>query len=126
MRDRQFDVYRITTRRDSRSKNQTYGLMNVADGTTQTPGEVVDLFSAGRGSPTAPTANSPQENPLENQGSTVSAVSTVSDSRGASMRAGAHAGAIREPKADPPQTPHPPQPTEDIDLADFDPQEEES
>jgi len=123
MRDRQFDVYRITTRRDSRTKNLTYGLMNVTDGIAQAPGEVVDLFTASRSIPTAPTADSPQEKPLKNQGSTVSAVSAVNNSPDAYTHTRTQVDGDRQ--TNPPQTPHPPQPPSG-DLADFDPQEEES
>ena len=54
MRDRQFGDYRITIRRDSRTKNQTYGLVNASDGACGTPAEIVDLFEYGAASSATP------------------------------------------------------------------------
>ena len=104
MRDRQFGTYRICTRRDARTKNQTYGLLDVTSGDTRSRAEVLPLFL----------------------GSTEPAVGTVGTVGCTATRENPeHEGsyALESQRTDPPRAPHPPQPT-GPDLADFKPEED--
>ena len=142
MRDRQFGDYRITIRRDSKTKNQTYGLVNASDGEDGVHSAVVDLFSRNEqkngGESHQPTANpphnSPPENILKNQSHTGPAVSGGELTPLLRLpRAGvcvcAHEGSNNRnnppPLTDSPQTTRMPDDVLDVDLNDFGPEQEE-
>ena len=133
MRDRQFDVYRIKTHRNPSTKNLTFGLINTANGNDY-PGAVVDLFSKSTGQNPGeskqPTGHSPDEKDQQHHGSPVNPVNPVNNSPDAYTHtrtqdnpepAGELTGTHR-------LTGNHPHPDDDpsCDLADFDPQEEES
>ena len=131
MRDRQFGVYRIATRRDGRTKNLTYGLTDVSGSVSTTPGAIVGLFSSNtankHGESKQPTADSPHYKSQQNQGSAVNTVSAVSDSKYAHARTHTQADgpANSPPLTDSPQTTRTPEDALDVDLSDFGPEENE-
>jgi len=146
LRDRQFDSWRIKVRRERHSKQAEYGLEMVPeDGSTQ--GSVVSLFPEQR--PACP-ANVPQENFLQNQDSAGRA-GHAGHHTSPVTRVRAYAYAPENEYGDNvPQDPHVPPDVENTeknpaghaslgktdvpqvpqvpsgDLADFDPQEDES
>ncbi|MBZ0271376.1 PriCT-2 domain-containing protein [bacterium] len=146
LRDRQFDTWRIKVRRERHSKQAEYGLEMVAsDGSTT--GSVLSLFPEQR--PACP-ADVPQENPEQNQSAagraghaghnpspdtrTRTYACTPEKGLGGNVPQDPHvppaleniekypAGHASRPKTDVLQVPQKPS----GDLADFDPQEEES
>jgi len=148
LRDRQFDSWRIKVRRDRHSKQTEYGLAMVAEDGSIT-GAVLSLFPEQR--PACP-ANVPQENPEQNQDFAGRAGHAGHNTSPATHTRTCACACAREKGVDPnvPQDPHVPPDYENIekilaghssprktnvpqvpqtascDLADFDPQEEES
>jgi len=129
MRDRQFDIYRITTQRDTATKKQLYGLVNSTMDSAQSPARVVDLFSeraGGSGESKQLPVNSPEIKTQQNQGSPVSRGVTGSVSGSAYAGAQEKSSGKLPGLTDSPGISRTPNNALDIDLNDFDPQEEES